>query len=461
MVKPFRLFKFFFYSVFIFSSLVKADLITENEVAFLDHDNNTSMAERLLIEADLTRGKEIAFLDQDQSTSLVEASIQGIKSATELSLSTLAGLGFWFALCETVDDTVRKKAGQRDIDICLSLAPIFATTEVTLAGHISPWILERAWRQFLRFAGAGMAVYVTYVNSKTYVHSKEWAMLVGTKVVLTYLAVEATARTTAGIVSALISSKKENTKLSDDDALHYMVLSIVSGLMVGAVVHEGLIRSDVRPSIANLALVISASTTGSLIDYLSKDGSASGAIEGGGGAAIGAIIVVAGEMVARNVFHETFNLVNLGAAGGMLVGSLSGAIGIAFTAAQSEDVTEAGVLDVPLTVLKVEAGTILGAVAGGLLTCVDWARFIPSKSQYKNNEQFSLTYINSLFNRALITVISVNGIALMSSFHNYAIHSHPIENTLSEISRTLWLKYYAPIEYLRTVFDLPSKALSD
>ena len=43
--------------------------------------------------------------------------------------------------------------------------------------------------------------------------------------------------------------------------------------------------------------------------------------------------------------------------------------------------------------------------------------------------------------------------AVINSFSNYAVYGYPLEEGFSETARTQWKKFYAPLDYLSTLFN--------
>ena len=213
--------------------------------------------------------KDFEFLEPFNDTRLVENELALTGSIAGVSLSTLLNLGIWWGVCKTAGivsglASRHQLSGQDKTELentkeyfCLHMAPVVTIAEVALAGHVSPWPLERLWWKPLHFAGAGMAAYTAYTNPKT-------RQLI--PFVLTYLACEAVSRTAASAVSASIL---RNMKVRDVETKwylygEYLVLSLFTGIMTGVIVYETMIHKGFSPAKSALAFAVSAAITGTL-----------------------------------------------------------------------------------------------------------------------------------------------------------------------------------------------------
>ena len=141
-------------------------------------------------------------------------------------------------------------------NFCLQLASVVTTTEVALAGQVSPWSLEKRWWKPLYFVGAGMAAYSSYAVPKT-------RKLVPVAV-LAYLTSEAVSRTLASATSASMLREMKVTDIATEGYLcgEYQSLSLFTGIMVGAIIYETMIHKGFKPAKAALAFAVSTAMAG-------------------------------------------------------------------------------------------------------------------------------------------------------------------------------------------------------
>ncbi|WP_422473398.1 hypothetical protein [Endozoicomonas sp. ALB032] len=358
------------------------------------------------------------FLKPLNDTALVANGLELTESIAGVSVSTLLNLGIWWAVCKTagivtgLSDTYdlaasdTKELEELKTDFCWQLAPVITTAEVALAGHVSSWPLELHWWKLLYLAGAGMDIYVSMTETRQHIPAE----------ILTYLASEALLRTGASAISVSILRKtrfvREITTKRYVTA-EYAILSAINGVMVGTVTYEALIHKGIRPAKANLAAVVSAAIVGALsgissgltadVDEPTKTGFIAGVKA--------AVIVRLGVGSAQS-----------GAGLGVLVG-LSGALAGA----------SAGLGDV-VGIFKVVVGSTAAFIGAGTLV---------SLASLKTD---------NLCIKAGVTLVPALTFAVINSLSNYAVYGYPLEQSLSETAWTQWKKFYAPLDYLSTLF---------
>ena len=394
--------------------------------------------------------KDFEFLEPFNDTSLVENGLELTGSIAGVSLSTLLNQGIWWSVCKTrgiisglssqysLADSEKQELESLKTDFCLQLAPMMTITEVALAGHVSSWPLEQRWWKPLYFAGTTMAGYALYTDP-----TKRKFIPVA---VLGYLAMEAGARTGASAASALILRKMNVRDIETEGyvAAEYAILSMVNGILAGAVVYEAMTHKGFRSAKAALAAVVSAAIAGALSGIISEstidmDGQAKALTLAGAGAGAG---VGAGAVVG------------LGVGVGVGVGALSGAG--AGAGAGAEAGTGA------LAIAGVGAGAMAGAVAGARAVAVAGAgagavagagaaaaAIVVALSMRSSSKLAS--------NNPLITVgftlVPALTFAVINSLSNYAVYGYPLEKGLSETAWIPWKKFYAPLDYLSTLFN--------
>ena len=399
-----------------------------------------------IAQASLPSQKDFEFLEPFNDTRLVENRLELTGSIAGVSLSTLLNLGIWWGVCKTagiVSGLASRQhlAGQDPkgldnpkMDFCLQLAPVVTTAEVVLAGQVSPWPLERLWWKPLYFAGAGMTAYAAYTVPET-------RKLIPVTV-LTYLTSEAISRTAASASSALILREINVGDIATDGYVYgeYQALSLFTGIMAGAIIYETMIHKGFRPAKAALAFAVSTVIAGILSGIVSVStigmDNQPGAVAGAGAV----IATVAGSIAVVGAGVVAVVGAGAGAGAGALVGAVAGAVTAAVTVTVATTVT--GVI----AGAGSEAGIIVGAGAGAGAVAVAGAGVgvgILSTRIISNNPLINVG----------VTMIPALSFAVVNSLSNYAVYGDPLEEGFSETARTQWKKFYAPLDYLSTLFN--------
>ncbi|WP_257280655.1 hypothetical protein [Endozoicomonas sp. ISHI1] len=396
-----------------------------------------------MAQASLPSQNDFGFLEPFNDTALVTNGLELTESLAGVSLSTLLNLGIWWGVCKTAGivsglssthdlaESDTKELEKLKTDFCLQLAPVITTAEVALVGHVSPWPLEQRWWKPLYFAGAGMAAYTA--NTKT-------RQLIPVAV-LTYLASEAVSRAGAGAISALILREMSARDIATEwyAAGEYAILSLINGIMAGAVVYESMIQKGFRPAKATLASVVSAAITGSLSGIISLltidlDGQAQAGvgIEAGIGAGVVALgLALVGAEAGAVALVGTAGAEH-GASAGAGIGVIAGALVGAGAGAGAR--ARIGV-----------RGRILGGVIAGA-TALGGAGALLTLGSSK------ITSNNPLI-KAGVTLVPALTFAVVNSLSNYAVYGYPLEQSFSDTGWTQWKKFYAPLDYLSTLFN--------
>ncbi|WP_422452248.1 hypothetical protein [Endozoicomonas sp. ALC066] len=63
-----------------------------------------------------------------------------------------------------------------------------------------------------------------------------------------------------------------------------------------------------------------------------------------------------------------------------------------------------------------------------------------------------MTTSNNPFIKAGATLVPALAFAVINSLSNYAVYGDPLEQGFSETEWTQWKKFYAPLDYLSTLF---------
>ncbi|WP_306674615.1 MULTISPECIES: hypothetical protein [unclassified Endozoicomonas] len=403
-----------------------------------------------MVQASSPSQSDFDFLEPINDTALVANGLEFTKSIAGVSLSTLLNLGIWWGVCKTAGivsglsityDLAASDAKEPDkwkTDFCLQLAPVITTAEVALAGHVSPWPLEQHWWKPLYFAGAVMAAYTT--NTKT----RERIPVA----VLTYLASEAVSRTGASAISAFMLRKMSIRDISTEwyAAGGYTILSLSNGLMAGDIAYEVMTHKGFRPAKVIFASAVSAAIVGTLLGIISeliidedrqiKAGveavTASGALTG-----IGAVTVI-GTVAGFGAVTGIGVLNGIGALSGALSGVVSGAIAGAGLGAG----VGVGILN------EVGLGAGVAALAGVALLAPALggvgALLMLGSSKISSNNPFI---------KAGVTLVPALTFAVVNGLSSHAVYGYPLEQSFSETGWTQWKKFYAPLNYLSTLFN--------
>ncbi|WP_306674525.1 hypothetical protein [Endozoicomonas sp. ISHI1] len=373
------------------------------------------------------------FLEPLNDTALVANGLELTGSIAGVSLSTLLNLGIWWGVCKTAGivsglssthdlaESDTKELEQMKTDFCLQLAPMITTAEVALAGHVSPWPMEQRWWKPLYFVGAVMAAYAANTDTRALIPVA----------VLTYLVSEAVSRTGTSAISALILRKMSVRDIKSEwyAAGEYAILSAINGVVAGTVVYEAMIHKGSRPAKVVLASVISAAIAGSLSGIISLS-----------------IFDVDGQMKAGAVaLAGTGAAASAGSAAG--VGALAG-IGTGVLAGAGAGTIAFALAGARVTGAAAGAGVGVGALSGafaGITALSGVGAFLMLGS--------SKITSNNLLIKASITLVPALTFAVINSLSNYAVYGYPLEQSFSDTGWTQWKKFYAPLDYLSTLFN--------
>ncbi len=406
-------------------------------------------------QASLPLKNDFDFLGPLNNTALVANGLELTASIAGVSLSTLLNVGIWWGVCKTagivsglsstydLTESDTKELEKLKTDFCLQLAPLVTITEVALAGRVSPWPLEQRWWKPLYFAGAGMAAYASVTKTRKHIPVA----------VLTYLASEAISRTGTSAISTLILRKMNvrDIKAERYAAWEYMIFSAMNGVMAGSVAYEVIIHKGFSPAKAALASVVSSAIAGILSGVISMltidvDGQtqaltiivtgALAGIEAGAIAGLGAglLAIALARFGAEVIPTATIkSVVRAVAGGGACAGTLAGlgagaGAGAGLGAGASAEVSNG----------------ISGGIGAGTLTLSGVAALL----MFGNWKITS----NNPFIKAGVTLVPALTFALINSLSNYAVYGYPLEEGFSETGWTQWKKFYAPLDYLSTLF---------
>ncbi|WP_257291890.1 hypothetical protein, partial [Endozoicomonas sp. ONNA1] len=385
-------------------------------------------------QASPTSQNDFDFLEPFNDTALVANGLELTGSIAGVSLSTLLNLGVWWGVCKTAGifsglsrtydlaESDTKELEALKTDFCWQLAPVMTTAEVALAGHVSPWPLKQWWWKPQYFIGAGMAGYAAVAKTRELVPVA----------VLTYFASEAISRTGTGAISALILRKMGARDISTESyaVWQYPMLSLINGVIVGTVGYEAMIYKGHSPVKATLASVFSALIVGTLSGVLSlltvdagKGQTPCGVLAAAVGWSGGAAALVPTAVTKGGTGTIAGAVTKAGAIVTAIAGAGAGALAGAGAGAGFVVVTFTG-----------GSAAVLGGV-GALLILV-------SSKKISDNRDV----------QALLTFAPALVFAVINSLSNYAVYGHPLEEGFSETVWTQWKKFYAPLDYLSTLF---------
>ncbi len=381
------------------------------------------------------RSKEEQFnlLSHYNNASLVEDSLELVTSSSRLAVSTVINYGFWYSICKSPEliSPLTGRFGLSGSDenelqevrssFCNQLAAIITSTEVALAGHISPWPLELPWWQPLRFVGTAYVGYQTYTNQDPY------RVAIVTSAYFTH---EVMARTLARALTirTLRNQDTGTTQSLNYARIEYKLLSSIAGLMVGAIVYKKMLDIGLSPVKAAFAYMISASmmkTISTLSSLLVLDsGSGHAVVEeavtmaaAGTGAIAGTMAVAISGAMAVWCRSDLFLKVN----------TL-----VTITLASPE--SEIGHID-SFIGLKAEVGMTVGAVL--LQFLLQQSRELDSRHLMRN---------------VAVTLAPALTLALINGVSNHAVFGYSLEESFTETAQNQWKKFHAPLDYLYTLF---------
>ncbi|WP_257254162.1 MULTISPECIES: hypothetical protein [unclassified Endozoicomonas] len=371
------------------------------------------------------------------NASLVGDSLNLFISGSGLAVSTLIQYGFWYGICKS-PEVVSALAGRFDLSgteenelhgirasFCHQLAAVITSTEVALAGHLSPWPLELPWWQPLRFVGTA------YVGYQTYTHQNPYSATIKTAIYFTH---EVVARTVTG-ASAIRSLRKQNTSTIqplDYARNEYFMLSSTASMLVGIMFYKKMLAIGSTSLEAAIAYLISAGLTETIsaISYLPVLNSDSAGIEEKEAKAIAA--AGSGAIAA--------------AGSGAIAGSITTAISAAMVSWGRSDLSLniAELITITLAIPDVRhlngSEILIGTIAG-----TGSIQFLFQQSRILDSEH--------LMRNGAVTLAPALALALINGVSNNAVYGYSLEESLTETARTQWMKFYAPLDYLYTLFN--------
>ncbi|UYM14886.1 hypothetical protein [Endozoicomonas euniceicola] len=400
----------------------------------------------LMLLFSLTKADETSYQNQFEflkipleNATLIENGLTMLKSTAGVPISMILNTGIWWGVCKATGfisgvvsrhqftEPQKQELQAMKTNFCAQLAPLIATTETALAGKVSPWPLPSRSLSILRLEGIAFTAYTLTAYSSYTMHSS-------IVVVMMYLTAEALSQTTASAVSTAGINKEEVTHIIDNYNAYQLnqriALAEASGILSGSIVYNSLLYRGATPVMASFISMITAIISGVLSSaiYLANAGlskSVEGAIFISAGTEAGltlGTVTLATALVLDRLGTETLQRAVSPAVTLALAGSFTGALNGVFIRNRDTVAPKA------LTVVGafVGAGAILGI----------------NRLAQKN---FGIAAAGAV---AIATTL-----ALINSVSGYVVYGYPLEQSLSETSQTLWKKFYAPMEYLSTLFQ--------
>ncbi|UYM14882.1 hypothetical protein [Endozoicomonas euniceicola] len=430
---------------------------------------------------------------------------------TEIWLRVCEATGFISGVVSKHQFTGQKQQELQAVqaNFCTQLAPLIATTETALVGKVSPWPLPPSWRT-LFLGGVVLSAYGSYV------HYRDIPIVTAAVMTyLTAEALSRTMASHAS--TEFIKKKGVTHVIDDDYRLEqYTVLDRITAILTSLIVHEALLYTGVSPIKAGFMSIISGIVVGMLSSMTSPENAglsedyasatlfsygtlvpigfgalvgvgalAEAEAEAGVGASVRAVagagvLALSGALAGGGAGVSALAEARVGDGEGIWasgrdrtksffvplvlvgtgVGAISGAeIGAkAGTKAGAECGAMAGALAGAL------AGTLAGALAGALAESEVGARVLTLTETIAGVGVGvgvgigSIIYTGMLAKHSLVLVsasaaATATVLTLINSMSGYTVYGYPLEQSLSETSQTLWKKFYAPMEYLSTLFQ--------
>ncbi|WP_257255594.1 MULTISPECIES: hypothetical protein, partial [unclassified Endozoicomonas] len=383
----------------------------------------------------VSKEEQFNLLSHHNNASLVEDSLKLVSRSSGLAVSTVVHYGVWYSICKStklLSDLARRfssinteKNNLQEVksSFCNQLAAVLTSTEVALAGKVSPWPLERLWWLPLRFAGTGFAGYRAYTTQDPYFIPI---------MTMAYFTHEVVARTAAAAdtVQALKHHDRRSIQPEDFVFSEYALLKSMAGLMIGTIVYEKLVSKGFSPVEASFVYLLSASLSKSIlaIGYLSASNSES---------AHASEVEAGAEILA-------------GALAGSLAVATDGAIGVVAAWSLNPVLFIAAVGTLAFSLPEVESiyrvkDKVLSGAQTGVGVGIGVMVILIKQNSYLDS--------NRLLRNVAITLTPALALALINGLSNNAVCGVALEESFTETARIQWQKFYAPLDYLYTLFN--------
>ncbi len=385
----------------------------------------------------VSKKERFNLLSHQHNASFVEDSLKLLTSSSGLAVSTLIHYGVWYGICESAG-LVSTLTGRSDLhhikgnkllgvksSFCSQLAAITTSAEVALAGHISPWPLGQPWWYPLQFVRTGLILYNTCIKYDTCFIPI---------MAMTHFTHETVARTVAGASTVEMLKYHGGHSIQPQDYAYseYTMLKSVAGLIIGLIVYEKLIaRGYVLTEVTFLYLVST-----SLTEAMLATGSFS-------------VFNSAGSVTAE---QEAGALALAGAAAlsGSIAGATAGVMGV--VSAQNELLAlfattfRIMVFSRPevVSLYQVEDIILSGAMIGIVIGPVVIDLLLTQNSGLDSNH---------LLGNIATILIPAFSLALINGISNHVVYGYSLEESFTDTAHNQWQKFYAPLDYLYTLFD--------
>ncbi|WP_252177063.1 hypothetical protein [Endozoicomonas sp. 4G] len=378
--------------------------------------------------------EQFNFLSQyNNNASLVESSLKLTGSVTGLAISTLLNYGLWYTVCESthwfpalagrfgLSSTEEFKVHQYESSFskCNELAAAITLTEIAVVEHVSPWPVKNGWWQPLRFTLLGGTVFVSLGTINE--HNRHLVPLIA----LTLFSGEVVSRTVAGTIAtqALRYQDKLTIQPSEYAYGESISLSLLTGAIVGSIIYD-IIKSGSSSHLeAAYGYVLPASLTG----------------------IISAIISVSALDREDNDIVQAMVIAGFGA-------PMAG-FGIKALAAMTILVGAVpGVLPGAGCNFGVVAGLLagIGAGVGAGAAVMGYQMYLISILDMPPGWQLDR---RRLLRKLAVLLTPALALAMINGVSNYLVYGVSLEECLTETAWNQWQKFYAPLDYLHTLFN--------
>ncbi|WP_252180342.1 hypothetical protein [Endozoicomonas sp. 4G] len=375
----------------------------------------------------LSKEERFHLLSHYNNASLVEDSLKLATSSSGLVASTLINYGLWYSICKApgvVAALTGRFAGAEQNELqrfkssfCNQLAAVLTSTEIALAGRVSPWPLETPWWQPLRFVATAYNSYEAYNTMPDLMPI----------ITAGYFTSQVVTRTVAGgtAIWGLRDKHKSTIQPFDKARTEYSMLSSITGTMVGAIVYKKIIAAGFSRKRAIFGYLVFQT----LVERISAISSLS--IHNSG-----IVDLVRTEASAEDLAAHA-------ALAGSWAAAVTGADAIRFS---SNAVL--GMATIATAISRTPSMLPWYSVVGILVGLEVGGEVGSDLSQ-----QIFRLDSDHLLRSIALTLRPALAIAVINAVPNNAVYGYSLKESFTETVRTQWQKFYAPLDYLRTLFN--------
>ncbi|WP_252180337.1 hypothetical protein [Endozoicomonas sp. 4G] len=383
----------------------------------------------------VSREEQFHLLSYYNNASLVEDGLKLATSSSGLAASTLINYGLWYGICKApgpVAALTGRFAGTEQNELqevkssfCNKLAAVLTSTEIALAGRVSPWPLETPWWQPLRFVGTAYAGYEAYNNE----HDPYLIPIITAG----FFTSEVVARTVAAstVIRAFRYSDKDRIQPLDYVGIEYSTLSSIAGMMIGTIIYEKMMAGG--SSLAKAAFAYA--TFHALVEVIS---------------AISPLSIHNSDCVdpvETEAGAGAESLAGVGALAGSWAIALSATLNVVFSSSRLSGVAAVATA----FAAALYAGHNYAYAYVGALTTMGTA--IGAYTVVLFQQQHSRLDSNHVVENVALTLPPALALALINGVSNNVVYGYPLEESFTDTAWIQWQKFYAPLDYLRTLFN--------